>query len=89
METVRIRDPGWKKSRIRDKHAESATLEFNFTFLLCGLDGSLFKPREIRNWSKDDMLSYTAHRRGKPALYASRTFLRQALPHMLRKNSKR
>jgi hypothetical protein len=50
------------------------------------LDGSLFKPREIRNWSKDDMLSYTAHRRGKPALYASRTFLRQAFPNTLRKN---
>jgi hypothetical protein len=26
METVRIRDPGWKKSRIRDKHPGSATL---------------------------------------------------------------
>jgi hypothetical protein len=50
------------------------------------LDGSLFKPREIRNWSKDDMLSYTAHRRGKPALYASRTFLREAFQHTLRKN---
>ncbi len=23
---------------------------------ICGLDGSLFKPREIRNWSKDDAL---------------------------------
>ncbi len=26
METVRIRDPEWKKSRIRDKHPGSATL---------------------------------------------------------------
>jgi hypothetical protein len=26
METVRIRDPGWKKSRIRDKYPGSATL---------------------------------------------------------------
>jgi len=26
METVRIRDPGWKKSRIRDKHAESESV---------------------------------------------------------------
>jgi hypothetical protein len=26
METVRIRDPGWEKSRIRDKHPGSATL---------------------------------------------------------------
>ncbi len=30
------------------------------------------------NWSKDDVLSYSAHRRGKTALYISRTFLRQA-----------
>jgi hypothetical protein len=30
-------------------------------YFLCGLDGSSFKPREIRNWSKDDILSYTAH----------------------------
>jgi hypothetical protein len=45
---------------------------------LCGLDDSLFKPREIRNWSKDDVLSYTAHRLGKTALNVSRTFLRQA-----------
>jgi hypothetical protein len=26
METVRIRDPGWKKMKIRDKHPGSATL---------------------------------------------------------------
>jgi hypothetical protein len=36
METVRIRDPGWKKVGygIRDKHPGSATLVFqNFDFL--------------------------------------------------------
>jgi len=26
METVRIRDPGWEKMKIRDKHPGSATL---------------------------------------------------------------
>jgi hypothetical protein len=32
METVRIRDPGWKKSRIRDpdKHPGSATMDRRF-----------------------------------------------------------
>jgi hypothetical protein len=55
----------------------------------CGFDDSLFKPREIRNWIEDDMLSYTVHRRGKTALYVSRTFLRQTFARtMLRKISK-
>jgi hypothetical protein len=37
METIRIRDPGWKKvgSRIRDKHAGSATLPFTRLYDLC------------------------------------------------------
>jgi hypothetical protein len=53
-------------------------------FLIYGLEGSSFQLREIRNWSKDDVLSYIAHRRGKTSLYISRTFLRQAFAHRLR-----
>jgi hypothetical protein len=35
METVRIRDPGWKKvgSGIRDKHPRSATLNINIQII--------------------------------------------------------
>ncbi len=29
---------------------------FSTVYGLCGLDGSLVKPKEIRNWSKDDAL---------------------------------
>jgi hypothetical protein len=39
METVRIRDPGWKKvgSGIRDKHPGSATLLFLFLWVIFAL----------------------------------------------------
>jgi len=41
METVRIRDPGWKKvgSGIRDKHPGSATLLKSMFYLQRAADG--------------------------------------------------
>jgi hypothetical protein len=36
---------------------------------ICGLEDSLFKPREIRNWSKDDVLLLTAYQRSKMRRY--------------------
>jgi hypothetical protein len=43
METVRIRDPGWKKvgSGIRDKHPGSATLNLAIMIMYLGADLAL------------------------------------------------
>jgi hypothetical protein len=57
METVRIRDPGWKKdgSGIRDKHPGSATLEHTLLKIFFGLKLQQF----FENWPKCFSLAFS------------------------------